>query len=206
MSRSFFAARPIPGSIRTILTIALWALLAIGTTACARSPQVVVLSPSLSGPPGKIAGHRTVELGVRDERSSKVIGSRGGLYAETSTITTENDVTPGLRTLLADKLEQQGYTVVPPGSGGEVKLDVELQKLTYETGGSVLTEVKVASAIGVTCTKGPETLTSRFETKHREEFAAAPDEAENAELINKVLGRTLDELLGDRELRDFMSR
>ena len=202
MFRSSSAACPLPGLLWTVLAAT---LLALATTACARSPQVVVLSPPLSGPPGKIATPTTIELGVRDDRSSKVIGSRGGLYAETSTITTEDDIAPGLRKLLAEKLEQQGYTVVPPGSGGEVNLDVVLQKLTYETGGSVLTEAKVSSSIGVIATKGAETLTSRFETRHREEFATAPDEGENAELINMVLGRTLDEMLTDTELRDFMS-
>ena len=108
--------------------------------------------------------------------------------------------------LLAAKLEQQGYTVVPPGSGGEVKLGVELQKLTYEMGGTVLTEIKLSSAIGVTCSRGGETLTSGYETKHREEFATVPDEKKNSELINMVLGRTLDAMLGDKELRDFMSK
>lgn len=202
MSLSLFAARPLSATLWAFLAAT---LMALATTACARSPQVVVLSPTLSGPPGKIASPTTVELGVRDDRSSKVIGSRGGLYAETSTITTEDDVAPGLRKLLAEKLEQQGYTVVPPGSGGEVKLDVVLQKLTYATGGSVLTEIKVSSSIGVVATKGGDTLTSRFETNHREEFAAAPDEKENAELINMVLGRTLDEMLTDTDLKSFMS-
>lgn len=202
MSRSIFAARR---RFRCIWTVLAATLLALGPGGCARSPQVVVLSPSLAGPPGKIAAPRTLELSVRDDRASKVIGSRGGLYAETSTITTENDIGPGLRKLLAEKLEQQGYTVVPSGSGGQVKLEIELQKLTYHTGGSMLTEIKISSSVGVTCTKGGETLTSRFETHHRQEFATAPDEAENAALINMVLGRTLDQVLSDKELRDFMS-
>ena len=166
----------------------------------------MVLSPALTGPPGKIAAPRTVELSVRDDRSSTVIGSRGGLYAETSTITTEDDIGPGLTELLAQKLEQQGYTVVAPGSGGEVKLRVELQKLTYEMGGSVLTEITLSSSVGVTCTKGGDTLTSRYKTDHREEFATAPDQNKNSELINMVVGKSLDHMLGDTELRDFMSQ
>ncbi len=202
MSHLSRGVRPGFYSLRTILAVSLLGLVAVS---CARSPQVVTLSPALTGPPGKIAVPRSVELSVRDDRSSKVIGSRGGLYAKTSTITTEGDIGPGLRELLAQKLEQQGYTVVPPGSGGEVKLSVELQKLTYETGGSVLTEIKLSSSVGVTCIKGGDTLTSRYGTNHREEFATAPNEKKNSELINMVIGRTLDEMLGDQELRDFMS-
>ena len=190
-------------SFRTIVAVV---GLSLAAMSCARSPQVVDLAPVLTGPPGKIEGHRTVELSVRDDRTSKVIGSRGGLYAATSTITTENDISPGLTTLLSNKLEQQGFTVVSPGSGGEVKLRVELQKLTYALGGSVLTEVTLSSSVGVTCTKGGDTLTSRYGTNHKEEFATAPDEEKNSALINMVLGKSLDQMLGDKELRDFMSK
>ena len=202
MSRFCRGVRPVFLSLRTILAVT---LLGLAAASCARSPQVVVLSPALTGPPGKIAVPRTVELSVRDDRGSKVIGSRGGLYAETSTITTEGDIGPGLTELLSEKLEQQGYTVIAPGSGGQVKLRVELQKLTYETGGSAVIEVKLSSSVGVTCTKGGETLTSRYGTDYTEEFfAAAPDEKKNSELINMVVGKSLDHMLGDTELRDFM--
>jgi uncharacterized lipoprotein YajG len=126
--------------------------------------------------------------------------------AATSTISTKDDISPGLTELLSQKLEKQGYTVVPPGSGAEVKLRVEVQKLTYEMGGSVLTEIKLASSVGVSCTKGGETLTSRYGTNHKEEFATVPDEAKNSELINMVLGKSLDQMLADKELRDFMSK
>lgn len=202
MSPFRHAVGPIFRSLATVLAVT---LLGLSAASCARSPQVVILSPALTGPPGKIAVPRTVELSVRDDRSSKVIGSRGGLYAATSTLATEDDISPGLTELLAQKLEQQGYTVVAPGSGGEVKLRVELQKLTYEMGGSVLTEIKLSSSVGVTCTKGGDTLTSRYKTDHRQEFATAPDEKKNSELINMVVGQSLDHMLGDTELRNFMS-
>lgn len=203
MSHSYHGVRPELFTLRALLAAILLSLAAVS---CARSPQVVVLSPQLAGPPGRIAEQRTVELLVRDDRGSKVIGSRGGIYAATSTITTQDDISPDLTELLSQKLEKQGYTVVPPGSGGEVKLRVELQKLTYEMGGSVLTEIKVSSSVGVTCTKGGDTLTSRYGTNHKEEFATVPDEAKNSELINMVVGKSLDQMLGDKELRDFMSK
>ena len=203
MSHFRHGVRPVFLSLRTILAVI---LLGLAAASCARSPQVVMLSPALTGPPGKIDVPRTVELSVRDDRSSKVIGSRGGVYAATSTITTQDDISPSLTELLAQKLEQKGYTVVSSGSGGEVKLRVELQELTYEMGGSVLTEIKLSSVVAVTCTKGGDTLTSRYRTKHREEFATVPDEEKNSELINMVVGKSLENMLGDKELRDFMSK
>ena len=58
----------------------------------------------------------------------------------------------------------------------------------------------------VTSTKGGDTLTSRYQTNHKEEFAFAPDEEKNSELINTVLGKSLDQFLADTELRDFLSK
>lgn len=200
MPRFCQGVRPASLSLRTLLAVI---LLGLAAASCARPPQVVILSPQLAGPPDRIAEQRRVELSVRDHRSNKVIGSRGGADAD---ITTQDDISPGLTELLSQKLEQQGYTVVSPGSGGEVKLVVELQELTYEMGGSVLTEIKLSSSVGVTCSKGGDTLTSRYGTNHREEFATVPDEEKNSELINMVLGKSLDQMLDDKDLREFMSK
>ncbi|NIM26834.1 MAG: hypothetical protein GTO67_05530 [Gammaproteobacteria bacterium] len=180
-------------------------LLCFTAVSCARSPQVVIISPQLADSPRRIAEQRTVELVVRDDRGSNVIGSRGGVDAQTSTISTEGDITPGLTRLIGEKLEQQGYVVVAPGSGGDIELTIELEELTYNTGGSVLTEVTLSSSVDVTCRRGNETLTSRYTTNHREEFATAPDADDNVELVNMVVGKSLDAMLGDSELADFMS-
>lgn len=203
MPRSYPSVQPAFVPLRTLLSMI---VLGLALVSCARSPQIVVLSPHLADRPGNSAPQGTVELAVRDGRSSKVIGSRGGLDADISTISTEEDITPSLTKLLGQKLEDQGFTVVGPRSGGEVKLTVELQKLTYEMVDSRFTEIKLSSAVGVTSSKGGETLTSRYETTRREEFATAPDEEENSEIINTVVGRNLDEMLGDEKLLDFMSK
>lgn len=203
MSRSNQRVRPVFVPLRSLLATI---VLGLAVVSCARSPQIVVLSPRLADRPGNSAPQGTVELAVRDGRSSKVIGSRGGLDADISTISTEEDITPGLTKLLGQKLEDQGFTVVEPRTGGEVKLTVELQKLTYEMVDSRFTEIKLSSAVGVTSSKGAETLTSRYETSRREEFATIPDEETNSEIINTVVGRNLDEMLGDEKLLDFMSK
>ncbi len=69
----------------------------------------------------------------------------------------------------------------------------------------MLTEVTLSSSVDVTCRRGNETLTSRYTTNHREEFATAPDADDNVELVNMVVGKSLDAMLGDSELADFMS-
>lgn len=203
MSRSNQSVRTFVVSPRSLLATI---VLGIAAASCAPSPQVVVISPDLADRPGNSARQPTVELAVRDGRSSKVIGSRDRYYAEKSTISTEADITPRLTELVSKKLESQGYTVVEPRSGGEVKLTVELQKLSYETIDSRFTEVKVSSIVGVTCSKGGDTLTSRYETNRREEFTTIPDEQSNSDLINSVVGKGLDEMLGDEKLMAFMSK
>jgi len=203
MSGSNQRVRPVFVPLRSLLAAI---VLGLAVVSCARSPQIVVLSPHLADRPGNSAQQGTVELAVRDGRRSKVIGSRGGLAADKSTISTEDDITPRLTKLVGQKLENQGYTVVAPRSGGEVKLTVELQKLTYEMVDSRFTEIKVSSTVGVTCSNGGDTMTNRYEANRRDEFPTIPDENNNSELINSVVGRSLDEMLGDEKLMAFMSK
>jgi uncharacterized lipoprotein len=181
-------------------------LLGLAAASSAREPQVVVLLPTLTGPPGQIAVPRTVELTVRDDRDTKVIGSRGGVFIANFIINSEDDISPGLSELLSQELERQGYAVIAPGTGGEVKLSVGLQHLTYAMAGTVGIEVTLSASVEVICTKGGDTLTSRYRTNHKEEFAFPPNEEKNSELINMVLGKSLDQMLADSKLRAFMSQ
>lgn len=193
-------------ALRTILALASAGLVACALAACARSPQTVMLSPTLTGPPGQVSPPRSVELVVVDKRNSLVIGSRGGLYSETSTISTEEDIRPGIRDAVARALEKQGYRVLQPGEAADMQLTVDLQKLTYAIQGTdvVLTEIKVSAAVGATCRKGGDTLSSRYETNQTRKMATAPDAAENSKIINDVVGKSIDEMLADNKLRDFM--
>lgn len=181
--------------------------LCVALSACALSPQTVMISPELTPPPGKLSGARTVALEIKDDRNSVVIGTRGGLYSDTSTLSTEDDIRPGIREPLARALEKQGYTVVGADDPADVKLTVDVRSLSYEAevGTVTGTRIKVGASIGVTVRKGGDTLTSGYETRHTETMATAPDAKENEEVVNMVLGRTLDEMLADRELRDFVS-
>lgn len=180
-------------------------LLGLAAASCAREPQVVFISPELAGPPDRISQQPRVELAVKDGRATPVIGSRGGTIDRLATITTDGDITPALSEELAAKLVEQGFVVVRPGDGSDVRLVVTLEELTYETGGSVLTEIKVSSTVGVTCTKGGDTLSSRYRTNHREEFATAPSKSKNSELVNMVVAKSLEQMLADDELRTFMA-
>ena len=184
MSRIRHQFRP---ASRPFWTIFVTSLLGLALASCASSPQVVWVSPALAGPPDKIAQRRTVEVMVRDDRSSKVIGTLGG-EADAPTISTQEDVSSGLVKIITEQLEEQGYSVVPSGSGGEVVLIVTLEELEYAARGSLPTEVELSSSVGVTSTNGNETLTSRYRTKHKEEFAMGPDDEDNSELVNLVVG------------------
>jgi len=107
-------------------------LLGLALASCTHEPQVVFISPHLAGPPDRISQQPRVDLAVEDGRATPIIGSRGGSIDELATITTEGDITPDLTKELAGELVKQGYVVVAPGDGADVKLVIELQDLTYE--------------------------------------------------------------------------
>lgn len=193
------------GAGRFLRRVLVVALLGLAAGSCAREPQVVFISPELAGPPDRIAQQPRVDLAVRDGRATPVIGSRGGTIDELATIKTKGDITPALAAEIAEELVEQGYVVVSPGDAADVKLVITLEDLTYETGGSVLTEIKVSATVGVESTKGDRTMTSRYRANHREEFATAPGKEKNSELINMIVGKALDRMLADEELREFMT-
>lgn len=195
------------GALRPLAYFVCSVAIAIATSSCALSPQAVTVKPELTSPPGEIPSPRTVALDVRDDRDTVVIGTRGGLYSETSTISTQEDIRPNIRQALTKALEKQGFRVVDEGMGGDVALTVTVKEISYAADvGTFGTKINVSASVGVTCRKGGDTLTSGYGTKHEKKLAKAPSAEDNDEVVNMVLTKSLDEMLSDRELRDFMSR
>ncbi|MDX1519862.1 MAG: hypothetical protein R3318_07025, partial [Gammaproteobacteria bacterium] len=75
-------------------------------TACALSPQIIVIEPDINVQ-GKSDWPRTLRLDVTDGRDSPIIGQRGGIYKDTSHISTSENMTATLRKSLVKALQKQ---------------------------------------------------------------------------------------------------
>ena len=66
----------------------LWvAGLAVVLAGCAHSPQQLNVKPGVTPPLSQVARQQPVVVPVQDSRSSPVLGTRGGLYPDTSNLT-----------------------------------------------------------------------------------------------------------------------
>ena len=70
--------------------------LAVVLSGCAHSPQQLNVTPSVTIPLSQVARQQPVVLTVQDSRSSPVMGTRGGLYPDSSNLTISNQAVPHL--------------------------------------------------------------------------------------------------------------
>lgn len=181
-------------------------ILSVLLAACARSPQTVNIRPDLDLSQANAIGQGTrVTLQVVDNRSSRVIGSRGGVYADTANISTANDITTPIYGELVPGLRALGYEVVGADQASKADLRVLVDAIEYRTiGGRVLTDIETAATVRAVARVGNREFTGRYRGTQTKEVLRAPSQADNDELVNAAISRVLERMLTDRELLEFM--
>src|SRR5690554_4484133 len=110
----------------------LWvAGLAAVLAGCAHSPQQLNVAPSVTAPLSQVAQQRPVVVSVQDNRSSPVLGTRGGLYPESSSLTINPQAVSHLQEQVEQALTKLGFQVVADGTANANSLVVGLAELTY---------------------------------------------------------------------------
>src|SRR5690606_35718060 len=107
------------------------AALALVLVGCAHSPQQLNVTPSVTTTLSPVARQQPVVVTVRDTRSSPVLGTRGGLYPETSNLTINPQALNHIRQQVEGALRQLGFSVVPEGTPNANSLVVSLSELSY---------------------------------------------------------------------------
>ena len=65
----------------------LLAALTAALVGCAHSPQQLTVQPQINKPLNPVAQQQPVTVQVQDTRQSKILGTRGGIYPDSSNIT-----------------------------------------------------------------------------------------------------------------------
>ena len=89
---------------KTLLLITLSLLVA-----CAYSPQQITINPSVDTSAEDYGLGRSVQIVVEDHRAVKELGSRGGVYKDTSLITIGNSITEAIAGAAEARLAIQGF-------------------------------------------------------------------------------------------------
>lgn len=182
-------------------------LVAITLAACALSPQVVVVNPDL-----KVAANVTnakpitVSIEVVDTRSSPIIGQRGGVYAETSNLSTDDKMTATLERKVGTAFSELGYVVAKKGVTADATLTVRIINIHYaaDTEQKVLQNIETKLELQAVCKKNGKEFTGRYSATRKKDFIKTPTEQENEQLINAVFTVVLESMMKDKDLIAFI--
>lgn len=175
-------------------------------TGCALSPQVVSLNPELDmNNFNAVGAGKRVALQVIDNRPGRLVGSRGGIYADTSSITTTADIASPVRTEFAAALNKLGFNVVTAGDTADADLRLLVDALEYKTaGGSVIRSIETAATLRTIGKVGKREFTGRYRATKSKDVVKTPGPEENELLINAVISRVLARALEDQALLEFL--
>lgn len=184
--------------------VAALALAALSLTGCALSPQTITVTPALSVAAENVGKNRVIALHVLDERESTAIGSRGGVYAKSSTISPANDVGVAVYDAMKRGIEAQGYQL--GSANADAVLHVAVKQLSYNVPqGAVATNADITVAIRITAERGDQQHGTDYRSTVNRKFPVAPTAAQNEEWINETLGETLARFFADKDMRAFLA-
>jgi uncharacterized lipoprotein len=131
-----------------------------------------------------------------DGRTSPTLGTRGGLYPETSAVTvTANDIVPKLQAQAEAAVRLLGYT--PSGSGPQ--LTITLADLKYQSPkeGMYVTEATISANLRAEVRNNAGTYSGRYAASLNQRFGMAPNQETNTKLVGNVLSDALTRLFQD---------
>ncbi|MGQ0657377.1 MAG: YajG family lipoprotein [Chromatiales bacterium] len=171
---------------------------------CALSPQSVQLEPGVSVETGDLGRGRTVALSVADRRPDKAIGTRGGVYSATSTITA-GDVSAAVQKSMTEALTAMGFRVEGATTPADLRMQVNVDALTYSARGNpVVSAVEIGAKVSSTLETGAQQYSSRAGFTETRDVIRPPAPEDNEAYINDALAHALERLLRDPKFVEFV--
>lgn len=172
--------------------------------ACAYSPQQITISPKVDTSAESYGNGRVITVSAEDGRANKALGTRGGIYKDTSVITIANDIALAVARATEARLAIEGFNV-HSDYADVPHLRITIDKLTYDTPEQSFGKKVVLSAgIKVVGTSGGETFTGQYTSNSERQTVVTPTMANNQEMINTLLSDTLERMFADPKLKAFL--
>lgn len=182
--------------------------IALVSISCAYSPQQINVNPVINASAENYGRGRPVHVIAEDMRSVKTIGSRGGVYKDTSTITVANDINDAIAGAAKARLAVQGFNTNSIDEN-TTSLKVILESLSYDipkqTLQSPAKKVLLEAVLRVEVKSREEIFTGRYKSNSERPTVVTPTMSRNEEMINEVLSNTLNHMFSDPKLKAFLS-
>jgi len=190
---------------KSLLLSLLSATLVLG--GCALSPQQLDPDPKLNVQLNAVGQGQPVVVRVVDGRSSPNLGTRGGLYAETSEISVPaNKVLPKLQAQAEAAVRLLGFTP-SPNAYNAPQLTLTLAELKYQSPkeGLYVTEADISATFRTDVQNPQRRYTGRYGASLNQRFGMAPNQETNTRLVSDVLSNALSRVFKDPTIGQVLS-
>ncbi len=178
---------------------------AVVLSACALSPQYVDVNPTIEVKK-QTASPNVVQLQIEDKRPQTQLGTRGGVYKDTSYIYLNKPIAETL-TPVAEKALQQLGLQTNGQSPQPYEITIRLDKLTYSINEEKLPKkVALNTSLHLSVNKGDRSHEGEFNSSKEFSYMKAPSEEENEKIINEILSETLTRLFNDPQFITFIDQ
>jgi len=181
------------------LLFGMFAVASLSLAGCAHSPQQLNPQPKLTQQLAPVGHGQPVVVRVVDGRASQSLGTRGGMYPETSTITVNgNDVVPKLQAQAEAAVRLLGFTPTP-NAGNAPQLTVTLAELKYQSPKDKMyvTEATIGATFRADVSNANRRYSGRYGASLDQRFGMAPNQETNTKLVGDVLSDALTRLFKD---------
>ena len=179
--------------------IAVFALFLAG---CAHSPQQLDPTPKLNSEISPVGQGQPVAVRVVDGRTSPTLGTRGGLYPETSSVSVPAaKLLPKLQAQAEAAVRLLGFT--PSANAFNApQLTLTLADLKYQSPkeGLYVTEANIGATFRVEVQNAGRRYTGRYGATLNQRFGMAPNEQTNTKLVSDVLSDALTRVFKDENI------
>ncbi len=181
---------------------------ALGLVGCAHSPQQLDPHPKLTGTINPVGQGQPVMVRVVDGRPSSTLGTRGGLYPETSAVIVPADkVIPKLQAQAEAAVRLLGFTP-SPNAFNAPQLTLTLADLKYQSPkeGLYVTEATIGATFRVDAQNGGRRYNGRYGATLNQRFGMAPNEQTNTKLVSEVLSDALTRVFNDQNIGQLLAQ
>lgn len=175
---------------------------------CGLSPQQLSPQPRLNAPLVAVGQGQQVQVRVVDGRASPVLGTRGGLYPETSTISVPGEkLLPQLQAQTEAAVRLLGFTP-SPNAFNAPQLTLTLTDLKYQSpkDSIYVTEADISAALRVDVQNGGRRHSGRYAASLNQRFGYAPNEQTNTDLVSEVLSDALSRAFKDPSIGQLLAQ
>lgn len=188
--------------------LGLIALFSLALVGCAHSPQQLKPQPRLNAALAAVGQGQPVVVRVADGRASPNLGTRGGLYPETSAISVQGqDILPRLQAEAEAAVRLLGFT--PSGNAYNApQLTLTLADLKYQSPkeGLYVTEADISATFRVDVQNSTRRYSGRYGASLNQRFGMAPNQETNTKLVGDVLSDAMTRAFKDPAIGQLLAQ